>query len=382
MVKEGKMLLTTIPSKLCVVDVEANFDYGLQYYHEKYKLESMAFYIVRDQEVVDTLYTEDMEEAGGILLQAQEQGYMFLVWNLTYEYGVFLTQFGIDIKESVIDAMLVYKDATERKSRYSKKPWGLSLANAAWEMCDVKDYKNKHLQPLIDNGVAKNMKDAHAHVAELPSELLEAYNLDDVKYTWEVFYKSCERLQHVGYDWTRLHPLYVADCVRNVNAFIRGIKIDRDMLYKGYKSLERQQQELSDQFMLKYEEAINTACEKIKSYKEDKSYYDRKAKAKNPDKIKFIPVEPIVFNINSTDHKAYLADALGLEARFFTDAGSPSFNRKHLHQWGELGKDLEKFSKISRPIMECEKVLALSEDTGRLHTLVRPAMTITGRSTN
>ncbi len=32
--------------------------------------------------------------------------------------------------------------------------------------------------------------------------------------------------------------------------------------------------------------------------------------------------------------------------------------------------------------MECEKVLALSEDTGRLHTLVRPAMTITGRSTN
>jgi hypothetical protein len=366
-----------ILEKALVFDVEADYTHGLDLYSKYYKLESCAFIKVVNDKVVGELYTEDFEVMKETLEKAEAEGYTFVVYNAAYEVSVVRAQFGLRLTK-VIDCMRLHQHATKRYGATRS----LALQSAVEEHLHIPKYKDGHLQWLIDNGIAKTTKEAHAKVAQLPTRRLEAYNMDDTAFTLELTYFCINSLALEGYNWEFDHDLYTTDIKRNSDAYLRGITFDRHEALEGLKDLKGRQESITTRFYATYEAAIEQAVCNVTKEKSETAFKMRRAKAKNPDKIEYKEVPSVPFNINSGVHKSALVDVLGLNVVIFTEKGSYSFAKPHLFQYGALGEDLKSLSALNKPIGELEKCLAISEEDGRTHFLIKAGTTVTGRNTS
>ena len=370
--------------KICCFDLEADRERGLDVWSKHYKLESAAF-LIKNKFGYQKHYTTDKEEIYTLLRSLKEKDYTFIVHNLNYEGGVLLAQAGIDITElspdgelRVIDTMKLHQHTTKKQD----EDRSLSL-DAAVEEYSGSGHKGFYLNYLVNNGSAKNLKDAHARVSSLPPNLLKEYNMLDVEVTYDLFLHCMNYLDFIGYDWVSDHILYVRDVSRNLKTYIKGIKIDREAAYKNLLTLIEAKKKTELEFFETYSEVIKATQHKLSTEWLRVDFSTRKAKAKNPDKIEPKKEKMIEFNLNSTKHKEVLAiDVMGLEPFIFTEKGSPSFKKGNLHQYGELGSFLAKIAYFNKPILELQKVLALSAEDGRLHALVRASTTVTGRSSS
>jgi hypothetical protein len=367
----------TLPNKILAFDVEADGKHGLDIFSKLYTLESAAFMKVIDGKITDTFYTESKEEIGNTIQRAIDAGFTMVVYNAAYEWAVVKAQFGIEMP-NVIDVMRLHQHSTKRYG----KDRSLKLTKAVEEYYGVSDYKKPYLDHLIKAGVAKNEKDAHKNVSKLPSHLLKAYNEADVYYTYELLQYCVNYLDWEGYDWKADHNMYMADIKRNCSAYLRGVKFDRQLALNNLVKLQGEQKQCLDNFYIKYTEPIKQALQVISEEKTRKSFQARQAKAKNPDKIEVKAQEVTEFNLNSGLQKAALVDALNIPVAIFTDKGAYSFNKNHLYQYGDLGVDLVAIALFRKPIEELSKTIGLSEETGRIHALVRAGTTSTNRSTS
>jgi hypothetical protein len=363
--------------KLLVFDLEADYHYGLEPWSVNYKLTAAGFIKYENGNKTGELFSTDFSQIRETIQKANDADFVFVVYNASYEYSVVLAQFGIRLK-NVIDVMRLHQHATKRFG----KERSLSLGKAVEEHFLTINYKEKYFKYLINKGIAKNEKEAHGKVSELPEVLLQAYNMEDVFFTADLLFTLVDKLDFEGYKWQFDQVFYISDVKRNCEAFIRGVKIDRELAYKGLQEHKEKQEEYYNTFFKKYAEVINKTEMEINRITDIADFEKRKAKAKNPEKLEFKVRAIKSFNLNSGKHKSKLVDILGLECRIFTEKGAYSFNKNHLHQWGELGEDLLRLSKLRKPIEELEKVIAMSSEDGRLHSLVKSGLTSTGRSTS
>lgn len=370
--------------KLCCFDLEADYERGLDVWSKHYKLESAAFLIVNEHGF-QKHYTTDKEEIYYILKRLKEKDYTFIVHNLNYEGGVLIAQMGIDITElspegelRAIDTMRLHQHTTKEQGDNRS----LSLDSAVKEYTGA-GHKGYYIDYLIKKGVARTPKEAHAKVGLLPPEMLKSYNMLDVEVTFDLFNHCKDTLEYLKYDWETDHILYVSDVRRNLKTYIRGIKIDRDAAFNNLLELLEAQKQAEATFHVKYANEIQEALGIMSDRKTQDDLKKRREKATNIEGIKVIPRDVRCFNLNSTYHKAVLAiEVLKYKPYIFTEKGAASFKQGNLHQYGDLGEDLKCISYFSRPILELQKVLAHSEEDGRLHALVRASTTVTGRSTS
>jgi len=373
-----KINFKELPTRYVVFDYEANTDFGLDPWHPKYKLESCAFR-VRDNHRVNEIYTTSVKEMKDLIEQAIEDKYLISIYNAGYEYPVTLSQFCLNLNKygRLLDTMRLFQHSTKVNGDMRQ----LNLQEAARQMLGISNYKEFHLQPLLDRNIAKNMTQAHAKVSMLSSEELKNYNLDDVRITEEVMIQCWIYLANLGYNWIPDHKMYIADVMRNTKPFLEGYKFDADLAFEGLIELRKQMNELLTDFHTEYEKDIHYTVEKMKGIKTQEDFEKRKANSKTG-KTQVIERD-WEFKLTSTKAlEALCVDTLGMEPKFFTNGGAPSFKKEFLGQWGEVGKKLKKISKLKKPIQELEKTIAMASFDGRVHTQTKAGLTATGRNTS
>jgi len=366
-------------NKYLVFDFEAASDWGLEIWHPEYRVTSCDFLFV-DGGRRKLKFTKDLGEMKKCFKAALAGGYQFVCHNYAYEYSVLKRVFDITLPATqVIDTMRLHSYATKRCGAQAKR----SLVAAVEEYFNVIDYKDEYHQTLIDTGVAKNKKEAKGKVGELPEDLLERYNRADIEYTEKVFIHCVDDITSNGLDVEQDLFLYNRKVMRNMDAWLRGVKIDRNVAENNLKSLEDEYKWYIEQFYTKYSEEIAQAEELIRQANTGKSFKYRVNKAVNPEKIKIKEAKPHTLNLGSTADLAVLfVDVFNLKPKVFTEGGAPSFKKDYLSQWGEKADLMLKWKKLVKPISELKAVLEHSSVDGRVHFYVSPFGTVTGRGSS
>lgn len=369
----------TIPTKYLVFDFEANEDWGLHIWHPQYTLTSCEFLFV-DGDKRRFIFSTDIAEIKKLLKFAIKDGYILIVYNYSYEYAVLSHVLKIEPPHNqVLDALRLYGLATKRAGKAAKR----SLIAAVEEFFKVKDFKDEFHQKVIELGLAKNKAEAKGAVGNLPPDILEEYNKADVEWTEKVFLESYDRLIGFGVDISFDSNFYNRKVIRNVKAWLHGVKVDREEAAANLASLKEEYDGYIEQFKEKYALEIAEAVRLIKESKLEKDYQARYNKAKNKDKIKRKEDVKFEFNLGSTDQLTVLfLDVFKLRAKVFTKGGAPSFGRKFMGQWGEHGELISKWKSLVKPISELESVLEQSEVDGRVHFYINPYGTVTGRGSS
>jgi hypothetical protein len=162
-------------------------------------------------------------------------------------------------------------------------------------------------------------------------------------------------------------------------AYIRGLKIDRDALKTEIYKVDAEVKGVLREFLDATVEAR------------------RDWAAKFPGKIKSRPTQPDSFNIGSNQQLARLfIDCLGMVGGRTTKTGQgkidskeltpaeaalkyPSFASKHLSTWGSLGEILYKRRRLLLVLQQMLGVYLGSDESGRLHPEIRASGTATNR---
>jgi len=365
--------------KLLVLDYESHFDWGLEIWHPEFRLISADFLYINGERTA-TKFTSDLSLMKQYIQFCMDNGYKILVYNASYEFAVTLKMFGIDISSSMIDVMRLHYIVTKSNV--------LSLSGAVEEYFNIPDYKDKYHQYLINNGIAKNKKEAKGKVGELPLDLLAEYNRADTEYTLKVYYHCVAELAKIGFNWHNDMFLYTRDVRRNCISWLKGIQFNREEAAVNLQKLKEEHQATLNTFFENYkEELIQTELLMAQAFIES-DYLARKTKAKNPEKIQKKELnEDIIkkfkFNLNSTSHLAVLfVDILHITPKILTKGGAPSFSIDFISQWGDGGKILGKAASYKKPINELTSLLEHSSVDGRVHLFIRPGGTITGRGSS
>lgn len=345
--------------KYVVIDCEADHNWGLDPWHPEYKLESMAFFSIEEQgQNVRKIFTTDKDTMINHLTFFMDNEFTIIVYNLSYEHPVILSQLGIDIGADgrVIDAMRLYQYSTARTG----KERSLKLTSAFDEFTGVFNYKRKYLNYFIDKGIAKTEKQAHSRVGSLPEKELEEYNLLDCFVTEEVMWHCIGVLGVMGYNWEMDHEVYIGDVKRNTYSYLRGLKIDFDRAFKSLENIHLKEQRILEDIHTEYKDQIELF---------NNTYNFKGIKQKE-------------LKLTSTKQLAYFCiEILGITPKHFTKkAGNPSFEKGFLGQWGEFGLLLKDLNKLRAPKNELLKIISIARTTGRLHAQVKAGLTSTGRS--
>jgi len=365
--------------KYLVFDFEAASEWGLEIWHPEYKLVSCDFLLV-DGENRKFKFTKDLEVMRKCFKAAIANDFHFVCHNYAYEYSVLKKLFGITLSpERVIDTMRLHSYATKRCGAQAKR----SLVSAVEEYFEVADYKDEYHQALIDAGVAKNKREAKGKVGELPEDLLERYNRADIDYTEKVLIHCIDDINSNGLDIEQDLYLYNRKVMRNMDAWLRGVRVDREAAERNLESLKEEHSGHITGFHTLYAEEIRRAEELIEQANLERDYQSRRKKAKHPENIKRKESKPHTFNLGSMDDLAVLfVDVFGLKPKIFTAGGAPSFKKDFLAQWGDKADLMLKWKKLVKPISELKAILEHSSVDGRVHFYISPFGTVTGRGSS
>jgi len=358
------------PSSVVVLDFETDNEQGqgLHIYHDKFDILSASFYFPATDKAVFLQDLPSIKEAIRIL---KGQGFTFVVYNASFEIGCLIRLgFEDNIHLQVVDAMWLFKCLWQKGD-------SASLVNAVEEVLSIPLFKDKHLQKLVDAGKAKSLKEAKSLVASLESEDLEAYNNDDVIYTYKLYKELTDYATSINYNWHIPHYLYMGSIRRNVRAYIRGIKVEVEKLQPNLQVMLDERENLTDKFFKDYFDDIGKAVLIRLQQAEDK----KKKPKLLPDVSEYSIAElQEEFNLGSSTQLATLIiDVMGIYVEKKTATGKPCMAGKFLHLYGDVGCDLVRLSSLKKPITELSALIEHTAGDGRLHALVRAGGTITGR---
>ena len=264
-----------------------------------------------------------------------------------------------------------------------KKSRGVSLEACAYRFLedDMQGHKAEAHGYLEEHhGIKKN----HGQYLDLlPFPVLQRYNNADTMVTL-LLYESCMKyFEEQKFDVSRDWQLYSMRAKHIAEAYLRGIKINTKELLKYILDIEKEIEDIDTQFRKEFQDEI-TQVRKIlyKKYRESKTYpKTERGKQKRWDAMMSGKYkEEWDFNINSGAHLAYLFhNILGIDPKFRTAKGAPSFKASHLKQWGKGGNILLKRKKRLLVLNQCVSTYCAAIYDSKYHPQVRADGTRTNR---
>ena len=378
----------TEPVKHIVVDFETLYNgYGLEIWSKNFTIVSASFLVEGT-----CMFTTDFQEIQETLNSYYAEGYTFLVYNMGFDCTIMKYIFGLkDIFKRSIDVwrLFNYCCLTVDDKHAGKKLRKTDLAAAKVYLYGGEDYKKPFLTKVIDMGLAKTEKEAHAHIASLPPEMLEEYNNADVVNTRQVYMKCKELLEGWQTKWEFDHMAYASEVEAYSDSFIRGIKIDRDLAQKNVEVLQAKLEDITET-ILKAKE-----IGKVEEMSNGIPQMSLKQLTKES-KLSGIPVTEtealkelkrqrlwVKFNFNSVLHKrALFIGVMRLPIKKLTPKGEAKVDKKVLKTYGELGKQFVKRADFVKQIEELKKLIELSAEDGRWHMHLSSGRTVSGRSSS
>jgi hypothetical protein len=279
--------------------------------------------------------------------------------------------------------------------KFAKTKRKTSLPSAVEHLYGVENYKRPFLDKIIEMGLADNDKKAHSHIAELPPELLEEYNILDVLWTYKVYEECIARLSKWGVDWEPDHAGYMNECKLFGDAFKRGIRVDRELLLGNIEKLKERiiakEKEIRELPCIAEAESRlngsvvvtaptvrkwkveNGIAPEVSLSQERMEQVTAYAKAK-----KWRP-----FNFNSSTQKRLLfLDILKMPIIKPTAAGCPCMDKAVMKEYGDVGKMFSTYQNLSKQLDECIKIEYHSKLDGYMHCPLRSGSTVSGRSSS
>lgn len=375
---------------LVCIDFETN---GLNIASKTFKILSTAFYY----ENGNTYFTESFEDACTVIKTIlSDPKNKILVYNISFE-GPILLKFGLvkDFNQLVDVWRLSNYVNNTTKDRKTSLNASVSL------FFKVADYKKPFFDKMIELGLAKTDKEAHTKIAMLPKEDLEAYNIADVKWTYELYKYAVDKLK----EWDYLtycredYKNYSAESLMYAKAYLRGVKIDRELALKNVEELDSVNKKLTDEVLtdekvLEFEKRMNADIEITpndirKFYKEVKG---EKVSVKKDEISKMITEELTSwvlekkwkrFNFNSSKQKIeFFIEFLGNDVASTTPKGAPKVSKNVIKEYGGIGITIAKINDTEKQVKELQKLIDLSIEDGLLHPTLRSGSTISGRSSS
>jgi hypothetical protein len=245
---------------------------------------------------------------------------------------------------------------------------------------EYKDHKKEAYGWLRSQGIKEGKEGANLHL--LPLDILERYNVADTENTYRLYTHCLQTFQSIGYDWTFDHTLFLSSVRLIVKAKTEGIQVKRDELAAYTASLSKEIAEIGQQFLDEHRTGIvQVEADRLEKWCSEPKTDKGKAKRRDictPGSEKWN--EHVKFKPGSNKQlESLFMRKMGIQPKFFTDKGNPSFKSSVLGQWGKGGKMLEKRRKRLIVLKQCESLLDLSSYDGKFRPDIRAAGTATGR---
>jgi hypothetical protein len=387
------------------VDIETSCN-GLaefRYWRPGFKIDSIACSWRTKTGEIQSWFSNTPQGVDSMIRRLAELGIPILVHNLAFELGVFtkiypelefnwaadtmrlaqlddnsggnkFERFEIKTADDIMDELL---EAEEPETQVRRSGLGLVACTSRYLPTANQNHKSVAHKWLEDNHGIKSNHGNSLHL--LPYEEMKQYNIADTETTLLLYEQLTEILAMKGCDWSKDWALYVNRVKLMCNAYIRGLKIDREALKAEIYKVDAEVKEVLREFL-------------------DATVDSRRVwAAKFPGKVKSRPTKPDEFNIGSNQQLGRLfIDCMGVVGGRTTKTGLdkveskeltpseaaikyPSFASKHLATWGPLGEILYKRRKLLLVLQQMLGVFLGSQEDGRLHPEVRASGTMTNR---
>jgi len=355
------------------VDIETS---GLLFWEKDFHLESVSLHWRDDKGVIKNHYARGPQEVRRVFEGLSKKGTPLSAYNIGYEMGVTLCQYpDLNLNWSV-DVMrlrqlynqgsgqMVTNSEGRKELRYTHyEPFSWGLKDAVRTIFPGSGDYEKELHAWM-----KQSGKSWDRISEFPDELLKPYNQADTEYTLKLYEFFTTHFAGEGFDWLPDHEDYIFLTRQVVQAKIRGIPVDVELLEKNVALLKEQIEAIDAKLRTEYEEEIQEVRQSaLDKYKEA---HPRGRKT----------IADFDFNINSKKQLGELAtEQLDMEVKLRTAKGSPSFRRAHLSQWENLGDILGKRGTLTVAYQQCKKLAEVSAKDGHWHHDLKTCGTVTGR---
>lgn len=286
-------------------------------------------------------------------------------------------------QEQLIDIELGDIDEDDVRKEWAKK-FGNSLEACARRFLPPQNQDHKqvaHTYLKENHGITKHFG-RYLHL--LPLSQLRQYNIADTETTLLVYEDCMKFFAETGFNLERDKQLYMMRAKHISEAYIRGVRVDRDKLYTYICEIEAEIAAIEDEFFTTFVTELRQVRKEIyrglrdemlalKTERSRQKRWEAYMSGKYKDRMSF--------NLNSTaKHLPMLfVDALGIQPKFHTKTGRPSFKSSHLPQWGRGGEILLKRQKRLLVLKQAVAIYLSAEYDGLLHPAVKAAGTRTNR---
>ena len=367
-----------------------------EFYRDNFRVDSVAV-SWRDGSEIKSKFVIG-EDASRTLLMSCSKARL-VAHNLSFELGVSRCRFpDIDLNwyadtqrlaqvydnggdENSYEMIMIDPETPDDEPDAKKMPLsGFGLVKCAKRILDLPDHKLEAYEWLRKNGVKKGREGAHLHM--LPPDIYERYNVGDTETTLKLYEFIEEKFLMIDYNWRFDHELYLSTVRHIVSNKIRGVYVDREALAAYAKKVRDEIVDISDAFKKRFAKEIqqverHNLIRRLRKYKKlkGKKAYLKKIPLRTPDYQK-----NVVFNSGSNKQlETLFVTVLGIEPKFFTAKGSPSFKSSMIGQFGEGGLMLQARRKRGIVLAQAESLLELTAVTGRWHCDLKAVGTSTGR---
>lgn len=288
-----------------------------------------------------------------------------LVYNLGFDGSVIKYHFPAVfplLEPKLIDVMRMrqHLEPDENES------WGLKAA--AKRFLKAEAWEAELQQQVAEKGGNPNKFREFLHLCD-PMAVAK-YNAMDSIYTLKLYYFFCKYFAGKCYDWKPDHDGYKRLVWRIVDAQYRGIDVDTEGLQTYSTQISDEIASLIARFKELHKEPI-ARLQDLWTERERAKRKTEKGKA---------GVKPVDFNVGSNKQLAALfCDELGIQPRFRTPTGDPSFKSAHLFSYGDLAEPLTTLGKRELVKNFCDKTIEMAAVDGKLHHTMKIVGTVSGR---
>lgn len=403
--------------KLVALDIETSDSRGasLEYFRRDFKVDSLSLAWHEGEEIKHWFSENPMQITQMLAILAQKQT-PIIVHNLAFEYGVLTSKYPhlklnyvadtmrlaqlwdaggpeyADMEEFPLtpDQMIEYELGSlsdDDIKRLANKTKGMSLEACARRFLPEEYHNHKSMAAdyLREHHGIKAKFGQYLHL--LPTEILEEYNNKDTEITLLLYHELTEYLNSVQFDSAQDWKLYTLRVRLMREAYVKGIKVNRDALYEYIVSIESEIAQIEQEFRTKYADSLDKLAElKLENLMDTwvRGEELKKEEARLQRWLRVITGQEDKrfkeFNINSGAQLGQLfVDVMGMTPKFLSPKGAPSLKATHLHQFGDAGNMLKKRKKRILVLQQCINVYLASAYDGRVHCNIKVAGTRTNR---
>ena len=345
---------------ICALDFESN---QLEWYYTSFVVTHLS--VAKSTGTCSVFDTREEMEHALTVMGDDPKITQVLVYNLGFDGAVIKYHFPLcfaALEPKLVDVMRLrqHMEPDEAES------WGLKAAAKTFLKAEA--WETELQQQVAQKGGNPKKFREFLHLCD--PQAVAKYNAMDSIYTLKLYRYFCNYFAQKQYNWVPDHDGYRRLVWRITDAQYRGITVDSDALRAYSAQIEQEMNEHKDRFHTMHSEAIKRI--------EARMLEEERAKRKT-EKGK-AGVKPVPFNIGSNKQLAALiCGELGVEARFKTPTGDPSFRSAHLFSYGDIAEPITTLGKREIVKNFCDKTVELAGVDGLYHQSMKIVGTVSGR---